>query len=80
LKPRHKATTYPVKIYAYRYEGGKYVYKKVYKAKASNYSSYTKYRASIKLPSKGKWRLRTLHAADSLNAKTYSSWRYVTVK
>jgi hypothetical protein len=80
LRPRHAARSYPVKIFAYRYQGGKYVYKASYKAKASDYSTYTKYAASIKLLSRGKWRLRAYHPADTRNAATYSTFRYVTVR
>lgn len=79
LKPRHTAGTYPVKIAAYRYSSGKYRYVKTYSAKAFDYSSYTKYVKSIKLPAKGKWRLRAVYPASATNATTYSSWRYVTV-
>ena len=80
LKPRHTARSKPVKLLAYRYQRGKWVYRKSYYGKAYNYSSYTKYKASVKLPYKGRWRIRAYHASDSLNYKTYSRYRYVTVK
>jgi hypothetical protein len=80
LKPLHAARTYPVKVYAYRYQGGRYVYKRTFRAKASDYSTFTRYTASIKLPSRGRWRLRAYHPADNKNAETYSSYRYVRVK
>ena len=80
LKPRHASGSKQIKIKAYRWNGSTYVYKKTYTATASNYSSYSRYSAKIKLPSKGTWRLRAYHAADSTNAKTYSSYRKVRVK
>jgi hypothetical protein len=80
LKPRHTSGTYPVKIRAYRYQSGKWVLRKTVSAKASNYSTYTKYTARFTLPYTGKWRLRSYHAADSKYAATYSTYRYVTVK
>jgi len=81
LKPRHTAGTFPVRIYKYRYVSGKWKSYGYVKAKAKNYSSYTKYTASVKLPYKGKWRLRALHPADAGHAKSWSSgYDYVTVK
>lgn len=90
LRPRHSAGTKPVVVKAYLQQKRSngtlyYAHKKSYKAKAYNYTSsngtkYTKYKVAIKLPSKGKWRLRAYHAADSLNSATYSSYGYVTVR
>lgn len=85
LKPRHSASTCPVRLLCYRYEKQsngtyKWVHRKSVSAKALNYSSYTKVSAAVSLPHTGKWRIRAYHAADSLNAATYSSYRYVTVK
>jgi hypothetical protein len=80
LKPRHKAGSKQIKVKAYLEVGGVYVLKKTYTARASNKSSYSKYRARIKLPKRGKWRLKAYHAGDSKNATTSSKYRYVTVK
>jgi hypothetical protein len=85
LKPKHKAKTYPVKLKAYRYQSGRYVYIKGYWAKAYTYTNsrgetFTKYKDSVKLPKKGKWRIRAYHPKDTKNAKTYSSYKYVTVR
>lgn len=85
LKPKHTAGTYPVSIRCYRWSkkaDGTYgwVYKKKVAAKAANYSTFTKYTASITLPTSGKWRFRAYHAADSRNAATYSAYRNRTVK
>lgn len=82
LKPRHTAGTKPVKIFRYRLVSGKWKQYGTYVwAKASNYSSYTKYSASVKLPYAGRWRLRAYHAADAGQpAKWSSGYDYVTVK
>jgi hypothetical protein len=81
LKPRHTKGTYPVRIYKYRYVGGVWKSYGYAKAKASNYSSYTKYTARVKLPSPGKWRLRAYHRSDARHPGTWSSrYDYVTVR
>lgn len=80
LKPRHTAGSKPVKVYAYRYVKGKYRYHKSFSATASNYSTYSKYTTKVKLPYRGKWRLRAYHPADTKHLATYSTYRYVTVK
>ena len=50
-------------------------------AKASDYPPYSKYKASVKLPHRGKWRLRAYAPADTLHAAAWSSgYDYVTVK
>jgi len=74
LKPKHTTGTYPVKIMCYRYESGKWVYRKYFMAKASNPtgSTSTKCSAAVKLPYRGKWRIRAYHV-DALHAATYSS-------
>ena len=50
------------------------------KAKAANYSTYTKCSARIRLSKKGSWRILAVHAADALNASTTSVWRAIKVK
>ena len=87
VKPKHATGATDIKIYAYHYEKKSdgsygYVYKKTYTSKFSNPSgsSYSKYKGSVTLPSTGKWRIRVCHPQDAKNAKTYSSYRYVTVK
>lgn len=80
LKPRHTAGSYPVRIYKYRYVNGAWKSYGYVTAKAANYSSYTKATASVKLPYRGRWRLRAYHA-DGGHLATYSSgYDYVTVK
>jgi hypothetical protein len=81
LKPRHTAGTFPVRIYKYRYVSGKWKSYGYVRAKASNYSTYTKYSASVKLPYKGKWRLRAYHPADAKHVAGWSAkYDYVTVR
>jgi len=79
LKPRHTAYSYPVRIYLERYNGKDYVPYKYVKAKAFNYSTYTKYSVSLRLPYKGKWRVKARHVGDTVNADTVSGWVYRTV-
>lgn len=81
LKPRHASGSYPVRIYRYRDVGGKWKSYGYVKAKASAYSRYTKYTAKVKLPYRGRWRLRAYHPTDSGHAASWSSgFDYVTVK
>lgn len=80
LKPRHTPGSYPVRIYRWRYVGGKWTSYGFVSAVASNYSGFTKYSRSVKLPYAGRWRLRAYHA-DSGHVATWSSgYDYVTVK
>jgi len=79
LKPRHAAGTKPVKLRFERKVNGTYrFYKNVY-ATAYNSSTYSRVKASYKLPYKGKWRVRAYHD-DAGHYPTYSSWLYVTAK
>ena len=80
LKPRHKSGTKAVKLRAYRYQGGHWVLRKTYYAKAYDHSSYSKYKVAVRLPSRGRWRLRAYHAADADNASALSGYRSVTVR
>jgi hypothetical protein len=91
LKPRHRAGSYPVKFELYRsvrQRDGSYawvLYRSV-SARASDYRPnrrkawYTKYKATISLPYRGKWRIRAYHAADATYGPSYSSWRSITVR
>ena len=80
LKPQHSAGGSPMKLFTYHYERGRWVYRGHFHPKAYNYSGQTKYKASIRLRYKGRWRIRAYHASDPLNSETYSGFRYVTVK
>jgi hypothetical protein len=80
LKPRHTVGATSVQLQFYRYEGGVWVYRKTASAANGDYSTYTRYAATTSLPSTGSWRVRAHHAADSLNAATYSGWTPFTVR
>lgn len=80
LKPRHKSGTYCVRIYKWRWNGKRWVSKGYTTAKASNYSSYSKYSRSIKLTTAGKWRLRAYHSDAGHLGAWSSSYEYVKVK
>jgi hypothetical protein len=87
FKPRHSSGSGQIKVRAYRYERTAsgaygYVYKRTFATKASNPSgsSYTKYTGYLRLPSRGKWRVRAYHAEDADNATSFSTYRYVKVK
>lgn len=82
LKPRHTAGSgYPVRIYKYRYLSGRWVYAGYVSARAANYSSFSKYYVSVRLPYAGKWRLRAYAPADTGHVASWSSgYDYVTVR
>jgi hypothetical protein len=85
VKPRHAAGTYPVQLVFEHLHSGKVAYTKRVNAKASNYSAYTKYAASVSLPYAGAWRVRAFHKGDAItatsgNAATYSSYRALTAR
>jgi hypothetical protein len=84
LKPRHTrhtSGTYPVRIFRYKKtNSGKWKCYGYVRAKASDYESYTKYSRTLKLTSKGQWKLRACAPADAAHSKTWSStYDYVTV-
>ncbi len=81
MKPKHTSGTKPVKIKCYKKNSaGVYKYHHSVYAKVSKYSTYSKYKASVKLPHGGKWRLRAYASTDSKHAYDYSGYDYVTVK
>lgn len=82
LKPRHASGTKPVQVKCYKKNSaGVYKYHHTVYAKVSDYYSYSKYKAKVKLPHRGKWRLRAYARADSQHASSWSSgYDYVTVK
>ena len=75
LKPRHASRAKTVKVTAYHADSGVWRYAKNY-----NYSGYTQYRMSLKLPHRGRWKLVATTYADSYHAATQSKAAYVTVK
>ena len=80
LKPRHRAGSYPVRIYEYRRVSGRWKSHGYVKAKASDYGTYTKYSRSVRLPYTGTWRLRAYHSDPGHAASWSSGYDYVTVK
>jgi hypothetical protein len=81
LKPRHTKGSTPVRIYKYRLVNGNWKSYGYHKAKASNYSTYTKYSASVRLTKRGVWRLRAYHLADSKHPARWSkTYDYVIVR
>ncbi|MBI5230670.1 MAG: PD40 domain-containing protein [Coriobacteriales bacterium] len=79
LKPHHTAGASAGRVYAYRKQSGSWVLRKTFTTTAYDYSTYSRYRASVKLPYSGSWRMRAYHS-DGGHATTYSNWRYATVK
>ena len=65
LEPRHIAGTSAVMLDCYRFRSGAWTLRKTVVAVASNYRTYTRYRASVSLQSVGSWRIRARHAADA---------------
>ncbi len=81
LRPRHTVGAKPVVIKCYKKNSsGVYKYHHHVHAKVSDYSTCSKYRASVRLPHKGTWRLSAYAATDSIHAFDYSGYDYVTVK
>ena len=63
LKPHFPAGAKTVKLRAYRYNGHSWVSYKTYKATNFNNGSYTKYKLSVKIAKKGKYRFKASTAA-----------------
>lgn len=83
LRARQAASTTAAKVVVikcYRYEQGRWRYKKSVNARVYNYSTYSRYRASVKLTSSGTWRMRAYFKGSSLNAPVHSSYRTVRVR
>jgi hypothetical protein len=82
LRPKRTAGTYPVRIYKWRKtSSGAWKSYGYVAAKASDYSTYTRYATSLKLGYGGRWRLRAYAPAASGYLAAWSSgYDYVTVK
>ena len=83
LKPRHSpGWNKAVKLYCYRKNllTGVWVLKKTVWCKTIDYSTYSRYRVSLTLPSTGKWKLRAYAPEDARHAATWSASTYRTVK
>jgi len=79
LKPRHAAGSKPVRIYKYLYIGGKWKAQGYVTAAASNYGAFSRYKATLRLSRKGKWRLNAYAPADAEHAATWSGYTPVKV-
>jgi len=76
IKPRHTSSTYIV-VNAYRWNGSTYVYKTHFHVRITNSgqpANTTKYIASVKLTTKGYWKLRVKHSAHGVEGTTYSGY------
>jgi beta propeller repeat protein len=83
LKPQQAVTPASSKVVvikAYRLQKGKYVLRRTFSAKVYNYSTYSRYKASVKLPYTGKWRIRAYFQGSPTNAAMNSTYRYVKVQ
>lgn len=84
LKPRHTSGSHPVSIRCWRHErqsNGRYkwVYRRSFTARASNYGGGSRITASVRLPYAGRWYIRAYHS-DAGHAPTYGAPRYLTVR
>lgn len=80
LMPRH-ATHSKVRIYKWRYVGGRWKSYGYVLAPVHSYSTYSRYAVSMRLRYKGRWRLRAYTPADAAHAASWSpGYDYVTVR
>ena len=79
--PKHTSGYYLVQLNFYlRNSHGVYVYHHSVNARRYYYSTTkTKYKATVSLPHKGRWRVRAYHS-DAGHAPSYSGYDYITVK
>ncbi len=81
LKPRHKAGTYPVRIYKYRRVSGRWKAYGYWPARSRGYGAYSSCEARVRLLLRGRWRLRAYSLGDSLHTARWSvGYDYVTVR
>lgn len=78
LWPEHSSQSVATTMRCERYEDGTWVLKVRYRATIVNSSSGSRYRAVIKFPSAGRWRVRAEHR-DASHAKTLGPSTYVRV-
>lgn len=84
LTPWHPAGSAAVRLQAYHQErqrngAYKWVLRKTQTAVVGDYSSDSRYSAPMRLPLRGRWRIRAYHS-DAGHTAAYSSFRYVTVR
>ena len=82
LKPRHTpGWNKAVKLYCYRKNAdGIWVLKRTFWCKTVDYSTYSRYRVKIALPTTGTWKLRAFAPQDTLHAATWSTSIYRRVR
>jgi len=81
LRPHFPAGARTVKLQCFRKSAsGKWVLKTTVSARNVDSSSYTRYKAALKLTSAGRWRIRAYIPASADFATTASSYDYVIVK
>jgi len=83
LKQRQVAAPASAKVVVikcYRKVSGKYRLKKTVNARVYNYSTYSRYKANVKLTTAGKWRIRAYFKGSSINAEKTGAYKSVTVK
>jgi hypothetical protein len=81
VMPQAPSGTYPVQIHKERYVNGGWKDYGYVNAKASDYSTYSKYAAKLRLVYRGRWRLRAYAPADATHAAAWSTgYSYVTVR
>lgn len=82
VKPHLANGAHSIVVECYRWSGGRWVLKKTASATNHPYSSFTKYRARLRLTTRGTWRLRALYRETgplSPFARTWSGYRAVHV-
>ena len=80
MMPRHAAGSYPVRLYLYRYQSGRWVSYGYVAAKAHSVGTMsTKALRRYTFPRTGTWRIRAYHA-DAGHLATWSSYRTFTVR
>jgi len=81
LRPGHVPGSKPVSVYLWRKVGLTWKPAGYVRAQAYDYDGDSRYEARIKLPRRGRWRLRALAPADAGHAATWSrAFDYVNVR
>lgn len=76
---RRPAAKSVARLQAYRLEAGTWVLRATTAASLETASGRTRYTGRLRLPYRGKWRIRAYHR-DASHAAAYSAFRYVTVR
>jgi len=81
LRPRHASQR--LKVIAYHREGTRWVLRQTVSARLVNpvgVTAYSTYLATLSLPYRGGWRVRTWVGPDAQHAANYSAYRYISVR